>query len=334
LHEGTITLTLQVRSGCVAPVSRDSGPQPIEGKGDAVKTDALRGILPAVVTPFDPDGRFEPRTFERLLERVYAAGVHGVYVCGSTGEGMLQPVSQRKAVAEAAVAGTPPGCSVVVHVGAAAVDDARALAAHAQQIGAHAVSSLPPMSGGFDFNEVRTYYEMLARASDLPLLVYYFPELSTAISSAEQLETLCRIPNVVGVKFTAFDLYRMSLVLRPERRVFSGHDEVLAAGLLMGADGGIGSFYNLVPDLFVRIYSAATAGRWQEAREVQQQVNRLIRLSLQFPLFPAIKQMLAWSGLECGSCLPPRSALTDTQQAALRQELIAEGFEGLSGADR
>ena len=299
-----------------------------------MKTEALRGILPAVVTPFDPDGRFEPRAFELLLARVYAAGVHGVYVCGTTGEGMLQSVSQRQAVTAAAVAATPRGCSVVVHVGAASVDDARALAAHAQRVGAHAISSLPPMAAGFGFNEVRTYYEMLADASDLPLLVYYFPELTSAIGSTEQLEALCNIPNVVGVKFTGFDLYRMSLVLRPDRRVFNGHDEVLAAGLLMGADGGIGSFYNLVPDLFVRIYSAALAGRWEEARDIQRRVNTLIQLTLRFPLFPAIKQMLAWSGIDCGRCLPPRSVLDPSQRTALNRALLDEGFEDLSDQGR
>jgi N-acetylneuraminate lyase len=290
----------------------------------------IQGILPAAVTPFDKDGRFAPAVFERLLERLYAAGVHGVYVCGTTGEGMLQPRAQRQTIVEAAVASTPRGRHVVVHVGAASLEEALALSSHAAKAGAHAISSLPPLSGQFGFPEVLRYYEALARASDLPLLVYYFPDISPSISSAEQLETLCGLPNVFGVKFTDVDLFRMSLLTRPERCIFNGRDEVLVAGLLMGADGGIGTFYNLVPELFVQIHTAAVTGRWEEARLAQERVNVLIRITLQFPLFPAVKQILAWSGLDCGTCLPPRGPLTLEQQRSLQERLAEAGFVELS----
>ncbi len=290
----------------------------------------IEGILPATVTPLDKDGRFAPAVFERLLERLYGAGVHGVYVCGTTGEGMLQTLAQRQRIVETAVASTPRGRHVVVHVGAASLEEALALSSQAAKAGAHAISSLPPLSGQFGFPEVFRYYEALARTSDLPLLVYYFPDLSPAISSAEQLESLCALPNVFGVKFTDFDLYRLSLLARPDRCLFNGRDEVLAAGLLMGANGGIGTFYNLVPELFVRIYAAAAAGRWVEAREAQQRVNALIRITLQFPLFPAVKQILRWSGLDCGICLPPRAPLTPEQQRSLQASLVEAGFVELS----
>jgi N-acetylneuraminate lyase len=286
----------------------------------------IQGILPAAITPFDSDGRFAPAAFERLLERLYGAGVHGVYVCGTTGEGMLQPRGQRQAIVEAAVASTPRGHHVVVHVGAASLDEALALSSHAAKAGAHAISSLPPMSGQFGFSEVLRYYETLARTSDLPLLIYYFPDISQSITSAEQLETLCGLPNVFGVKFTDFDLYRMSLLTRPERCIFNGRDEVLVAALLMGADGGIGTFYNLLPELFVQIYTAAAAGQWEEARLAQQRANALIRITLEYPLFPAVKQILAWSGLDCGTCLPPRAPLTLEQQQRLQESLAEAGF--------
>ncbi|PYQ52015.1 MAG: hypothetical protein DMF78_12070 [Acidobacteria bacterium] len=286
----------------------------------------IQGILPAAVTPLDEDGKFAPAVFERLLERLHGAGVHGVYVCGTTGEGMLQPPGQRQSIVERAVASTPRGRHVVVHVGAASLQEALALSSHAAKAGAHAISSLPPLAGQFGFPEVLRYYEALARASDLPLLVYYFPDLSPSISSTEQLEALCSLPNVLGVKFTDFDLYRMSLLTRPERCLFNGRDEVLAAGLLMGADGGIGTFYNLVPELFVQIYTAAQAGRWEEAQRAQRRVNALIRITLGYPLFPAVKQMLAWSGLDCGTCLPPRAPLTLEQQRSLHTSLVEAGL--------
>lgn len=297
-------------------------------------TSSLRGILPATITPLDETGRFVPAVFEELLNRLYDAGVHGVYVCGTTGEGMLQSVEQRRAIVETAVSCTPRGRHVIVHVGAASLDEAVALAVHAARAGAHGISSLPPTSAQFAFADVFRYYEALARASELPLLVYYFPEVSQSIATADQLEVLCALPNVVGVKFTDFDLYRMASVVRPERSVFNGRDEVLAAGLLMGACGGIGTFYNVLPDLFGRIYTAAAAGEWEEARAVQQRVNALIRIALQYPIFPAVKQILTWSGLDVGVCLPPRARLDADQQTRLRDDLATAGFGDLVGRTR
>jgi N-acetylneuraminate lyase len=279
----------------------------------------LGGILPATLTPFDADGRFARGAFEQLLAHVYAGGVHGVYVCGTTGEGLLMSTAVRREVAEAAVACTPPGRAVIVHVGASAFEDVRELARHAARIGATAISSLPPSGPGFGFAEACTYYTNLAAVSDLPVVVYYFPQVYPGISTLAQLEALCALPQVVGVKFTDFDLSVLAGVASPARVVYNGRDEVLAAGLLMGAHGGIGSFYNLLPDRFVAIFDHARAGRWREARAVQDEVNALITGTLRFPLFPALKQVLTWMGIPGGQCLVPRAPLTEEQRVALRQ---------------
>jgi N-acetylneuraminate lyase len=134
----------------------------------------LHGVIPALVTPLDGDERFAARPMEQLLERVYSAGSDGVYVCGQTGEGLLLSKETRKQAAEVAIQNTPRGKQAIVHVGAASTADAVELSRHAARVGAHAVSSLPP-SNAFTFVEVRAYYEAIAAASDLPVLVYYFP---------------------------------------------------------------------------------------------------------------------------------------------------------------
>jgi N-acetylneuraminate lyase len=293
----------------------------------------LGGILPAVVTPFDANGRFAAKPFEQLLARVYAAGVHGIYIGGTTGEGPLQSAAGRKAVIDAAVANSPAGKHVMVHVGASSPAEAMDLAAYAARAGAHSISSLPPLGGSFSFEEIRDYYRALGAESALPLVVYYFPQIAPALATRAQLTEICELPNIAGFKFTNFDLFTLSLVRRPGLAAFNGHDEVLAAGLLMGADGGIGSFYNLVPELFVRIYELGRAGQWEQARPIQESVNTLIAFTLRFPLFPAIKQILEWSGLPCGVCLPPRPRLTPQQQSDLRAGLTTIGFGRLLGAD-
>jgi N-acetylneuraminate lyase len=284
----------------------------------------FKGILPAVVTPFDEEERFAPGPFETLLETLYTAGVDGIYVCGGTGEGLLQTVEQRKRVAEAAIKNSPAGAQVIVHVGAHRTADAVELARHASRAGATAVSALPPL-GGYSFAEVREYYAAIAAAADIPVLVYFFPVMYPGVETAEQAIDLCTIPNVVGLKYTDFDLYRLNRLKQSVPVVFNGRDEALAAGLLMGADGGIGTFYNITPELFTSIYRLAAAGDWSGARAAQDRVNAVVEIVLRFPLFPAIKEILGWRGIDCGPCIRPRSGLTAAQKADLRRQIEESG---------
>jgi N-acetylneuraminate lyase len=285
------------------------------------------GIIPAVLTPFDAEGRFDAGAFERLLARLYAAGVHGVYLCGSTGEGMLQPVEQRKAVTEAALRYSPKDKQLIVHVGANTTAEALELARHAAGAGANMISSLPPLVGNYSFAEIKAYYQQLAAASKLPLLVYYFPEVAPAVKTADQILELAAIENVVGLKFTEYDLYTMLRLKQRGACIFYGRDEMLSAGLLLGADGGIGSFYNVIPGLFLELWELARSGAWAEVKDLQQLINDFITITLRYPLFPALKAILGWTGIDCGPCLAPRRQyLTEAENDSLREELTAAGL--------
>ena len=281
----------------------------------------LKGILPAIVTPLDEQERFAERPFERLAERVYAAGVDGLYVCGQTGEGWVQSIEQRKAVAEAAIRCSPKGKTVIIHIGAASTAQSVDLARHAARAGAHAVSSLPP-PGSYSFEEIRSYYRDLAAAADVPFLIYYFPSLAPALNTTAQILELCDLPNVAGLKFTDSNLFRLWELRRGGAVAFNGSDEMLVAGLLMGANGGIGSINNLLPGEFASLFADSAAGRWDQARETQSAINEVIRGILRYPVFPAVKAALSWTGIDCGPCIAPRRALTPPELAALRQSLL------------
>ncbi len=287
-------------------------------------TAQFAGIYPALLTPLNAQGDLNRTSLALHLKSLYAAGADGVYVAGSTGEGLLLPLEVREALTRAVVE-LSPDRQVIVHVGANSTAAAMRLARHAERAGAHAISSIAP-HGPFSFADIEAYYRELAASTALPLILYFFPASAPAVAGYAQIEALCAIPNVVGVKFTSFDLYTLNRLKQLGKLVFNGHDEVLAAGLLMGADGGIGSIYNLEPALFVQLYRAARAGHWDEARQLQDRVNQLITIVLGYPLFPALKQILQWRGIDCGACTPPYRTLSDEQAQRLRQELTAAGF--------
>lgn len=283
--------------------------------------DELKGIFPALVTPVNSAGEFQVQPYEQLLDRVYRAGVQGVYVCGQTGEGFQLSSEYRKAATECAVRCSPSDARVIVHVGTPTTESAVELTKHAAQAGAHYVSSLPPV-GNYSFGEVRSYYTAIAEASELPLLIYYFPSLSQAIRTTEQVLELCAIPNVIGLKFTDSDFFRLWAIRQTGAVVFAGSDEMLISGLIMGANGGIGSTYNLIADKFVTLYNHASAGEWEAARHMQDKINEFIQVLLTYPIHPAIKQILLWTGIDCGSCILPRRELTPEEQNDLRARVL------------
>lgn len=288
----------------------------------------LAGIFPALVTPLNDDGSVNIGALEKLLARVYAAGVDGVYVCGTTGEGMLLDPQERRRIAEAAVGNSPRGKHVIVHVGAWSLDVAEGLARHAASAGASAISCIRPPA--LSYAEMLGWYRILASSTSLPLLAYYFPANTGESLSADQLTEICELAGVGGIKYTDYDLYTLSLLVRAGHTVFNGRDEVLAAGLLMGACGGIGSIYNLIPESFVEIWRLARAGDWPAARAVQDRVNDLIHVLLRYPFLPALKQVLTWEGIECGGVVRPRAGLSLSQQSELRQSVAAlEIFKSL-----
>lgn len=280
----------------------------------------LEGIIPAIVTPVDENERFSPAAFERLIAHLYSAGVHGLYVCGQTGEGLQLSLEERREAAEVAIRSSPRGKAVIVHVGAPAAKDAFALARHASRIGASAVSSLPPALS-YSFEEIQAYYSELASVSDVPLVIYYFPSLSPSLRTTEQILELCAIPNVIGIKFTDSNFFQLWAIRQAGHIVFNGSDEMLLAGLIMGANGGIGSTYNLIPEEFVKLYSLTSEQRWQQARAVQSKINEFIAPLLRVPVHSAIKTLLRWKGFDCGYCIAPRRRLTAAEESELRERV-------------
>jgi N-acetylneuraminate lyase len=282
-------------------------------------------ILPALVTPLMPDGRLDERSAERLIDHLYAKGVGGLYVTGSTGEGIYLDVEIRKRIVEVAVRRSRGHGQVIVHVGAIQAAMAMELAEHAGGIGADAVSSIPPFAGGYSWEEIHEFYAELGRRSPLPVVAYYIPGLTGQHHSTANLASLLALPNIAGFKYTAPDFYMMQRLLTqfgPDQVLYNGQDEALALGLQVGAHGGIGTTYNFMPDLIMQIYRHCQSGHFAEAVADQRLANDVIEPLLVFQALAASKQILVWQGLiDHPTCAFPRAALNEAQQRQLRASL-------------
>src|SRR6266567_1758002 len=132
-------------------------------------------ILPALVTPLTPSGDLDVPSTERLIDHLYQKGIGGLYVTGSTGEGIYLDFEIRRKIVEIAVSLSKGRGTVIAHIGAIQPANAIDLAEHAARAGADAVSSIPPFAGGYSWSEVHSFYTELARASRLPVIAYYIP---------------------------------------------------------------------------------------------------------------------------------------------------------------
>jgi len=286
---------------------------------------ATNRILPALVTPLTPTGQLDTKSTERLIDHLYNKGVGGLYITGSTGEGIYLAAEMRKRIAEIAVNLSKGRGNVIVHVGAIQTAMAIELADHAAKIGADAVSSIPPFAGGYSWAEVHSFYTDLARASKLPVVAYYIPGLTGQQRSLDELASLLSIPNVGGYKFTDYNLYTMQRLLsrfRPDQIIYNGPDEMLAFGLQFGAHGGIGTTYNVMPELIVKIAQLTRDLRFADAVAAQIKANEVIEPLIACHGVASTKQILVWQGLiDHAHCVAPRAALTEDQKKTLLHRL-------------
>ena len=261
----------------------------------------FKGVIPAVLTVFDKNEDIDEVGMRQLVSYLINKGVDGLYLTGSTGEGFTMNSEERKRVVEIVIDENKGRVPVVVHVGAIGTRLSIDLAKHAEVAGADGISSVPPFYWKFNENQIVKYYEEIANSCNLPMIVY----------------------NVKGIKYTALSHYEITQIkdeLGEDFLVYSGADEMAMSGLLAGADGIIGSFYNIMPELFIDIKKAVDSKNIDEAQKLQRQAVEIIMYSLKLPSFYAgMKAVLRWRGINAGYCRSPFENLTEKEEIEFRE---------------
>jgi len=299
------------------------------------------GIRSAIFTPLNSDNTVKLDTVKPLVDFTLDRGVRGFYVCGSTGEGIALTPTERMKMTEAVfdvcknrktVDGKDP--DVIVHVASPYVFEAFELAKHAEKMGANAISSLAPnFSAAHGPNEMLDYYKRLADTTSLPVLIYATPLLMNSAGSMQDfMKKAMEIDNIIGLKYTDtfyYQLDRIRKVNGGDINILNGPDETLLAGLAMGADGGIGSTYNICPEKFVKIYELYNEGNIVEARKVQSEVNDIISVlvSSRGGYLIAAKNAMKLLGIDVGCRAWPGMAYGSEDMKALEAALKKVGFE-------
>ncbi len=291
----------------------------------------LRGVMPALLTPFDAQQNIDRASLRRLVRFNIEQGVDGVYVGGSTGEAFVQSLSEREEVLEIVAEEAKGKMTLIAHVGCVSTVESQQLAVAAKRYGFDAVSAVTPFYYPFSFEEHCDHYRAIIDSADgIPMVVYNIPALSGVKLTLEQINQLVTLPGVGALKQTSGDLYQMEQIRRahPELVLYNGYDEIFASGLLAGADGGIGSTYNIMAWRYLGIVQALKEGDTAKAQQLQHECNKVIDLLVKVGVFRGLKTVLHYMDvLSVPLCRKPFAPVEDKFQAelkALAQQLMQE----------
>lgn len=289
----------------------------------------FRGIYPALVTPSRADGSVDVAALEALVDYLLHKGIDGLYIGGTTGEGIYMSAADRQVLAETVLRQVKGRIPVIVHVAALAFSEAVALARHAADHGADGFASIiPPMYTSLP--AVSAYYHGLAAA--VPGLPFFSYILNPALDAVQMMAAIRDIPNLHGVKYTGSNMYEMRVIMDMNAGqwiTFSGMDEQAAYAVMMGVDGCIGSTLNYMPGAYRAIMDAVGRGDLSAAQTLQLQVNRVTQalISVGFP--GGLRATLRRIGLDCGDPRLPGLPLSADAQAALYRALDMTDFAQL-----
>jgi 4-hydroxy-tetrahydrodipicolinate synthase len=280
------------------------------------------GVSPALVTPFTKSEEVDEAALRALLQTVLPH-VDGVVPCGTTGEFIYLTPDEQKKVIEIVVDEVGGRVPVIAGAGAASTGQAIALARAAQEAGADACLVVTPYFLHPSDKGIYQHFYELAKAVDLPVILYNIPQVVDAYLPREVIEDLADIPNIVGLKDSSGNLaYTMEVLEMTQGRldVLVGHDEVVLPALAGGCSGMILASAQVFPEVWQQVLAAVQRGDMDNARALQSSVQKMARIFCRHGGGVAVKAALNMMGVKVG---PPRRPLR-RQGGVLINEVRAE----------
>lgn len=274
----------------------------------------INGVIPAMITSFNKDESINKEGIRKTVNYLISAKVDGLYITGSTGETFLMSQEEKKQAIEIIVEEVNGRVPVIAHIGSIGTKITTELGQYAEKIGVDALSALPPFYYGFSNDEIFNYYQDISNSTNLPITVYNISHAH--LMDLDMLKRLASIKNVKGVKYTApthFNFIKIKKEIGNSFKIYSGMDEMSLSGLISGADGIIGSFYNLMPELFVDIYAKIKEENINEAKKIQEKINIIIMYALSKSGYPFIKMGLNWLDVDSGYVRKPFTTFVDKE---------------------
>ena len=279
----------------------------------------FKGIFPALLTPFDKNDEVNHQVLRGITKYNLDKGVTGFYVGGSTAEAFLLSERERVQVMETVADEAKGKSTLIAHIGCISTKQAIELAKEAKQLGYDAISSVAPFYYKFSFAEIKKYYFDIVDAVDLPMFIYNFPAFSGVNLTVDNIAEFLTDDRFLGVKHTSTDYFALEQFKAafPDKIVYNGYDETFLAGLAMGADGAIGSTFNLMAEKFIKIRQLFAESKIAEAQAIQKEANAVIKALCKVGVMQGEKAVMDALGFDMGPARAPFGPLTQEQKDGL-----------------
>lgn len=285
-----------------------------------------QGIIPAFYACYDEEGNVSPEAVRALTQYHMDKGVKGVYVCGSSGECIYQSVEERKITLENVMAAAKGKLTVIAHVACNNTKDSIELAKHAESLGVDAIASIPPIYFRLPEYSIAKYWNAMSDAApNTDFIIYNIPQLAGVALTMNLYKEMLKNPRVIGVKNSSMpvqDIQMFKAEGKDDVIVFNGPDEQFISGRIIGAGGGIGGTYGVMPELFLKMDQLVKDNNMEAARDVQYAANEVIykMCSGHGNLYAMIKEILRINeNLDLGSVREPLEPLNETDKEIAKE---------------
>lgn len=285
-----------------------------------------KGVIPAFYACYDEDGNVSPERVRELTEYHIKKGVKGVYVNGSSGECIYQSVEDRKLTLENVMEAAKGRLTVIAHVACNNTKDSVELAKHAESLGVDAIAAIPPIYFRLPEYAIAAYWNAMSQAApNTDFIIYNIPQLAGVALTQSLFAEMRKNPRVIGVKNSSMpvqDIQMFKAAGGDDYVIFNGPDEQFISGRVIGAEGGIGGTYGVMPELFLKMDELVKAGKLQEAMPVQYAANEIIykMCSCHGNMYGVIKEMLRINeNLDLGGVREPLPQMIEADYAIAKE---------------
>ncbi|WP_281200661.1 dihydrodipicolinate synthase family protein [Staphylococcus schleiferi] len=284
--------------------------------------DKYKGIIPAFYACYDSNGEVSLDKVKRQVQYFIDKGVKGIYVNGSSGECIYLNVEERKSIIEAVMEVAKGQLTVINHVACNNTRDSVDLAKHSEKLGVDAIAAIPPIYFKLPEYSIKNYWNTISdAASNTDFIIYNIPQLAGVALSTQLYDEMRQNPKVIGVKNSSIpvqDIQNFVASGGDNYIVFNGPDEQFLGGRMMGAEGGIGGTYGVMPELFLKLDALIKAHQFEQAQKLQFAINEIIAVlvSGHGNMYAITKEVLRLNEkLDLGSVREPLTPLNDSDKS-------------------
>lgn len=275
-----------------------------------------KGVIPAFYACYDDNGEISPERVRELTKFHIEKGVKGIYVNGSSGECIYLSVEERKIILENVMAVGKGKLTVIAHVACNNTKDSIELAKHAESLGVDAIAAIPPIYFRLPEYAIAAYWNDISNAAkNTDFIIYNIPQLAGVALTQGLYGEMRKNPRVIGVKNSSMPVQDIQIFYaagKEEYIIFNGPDEQFISGRVIGAEGGIGGTYGVMPELFLKLNDLIIENKIEEAKKLQYDINEIIykMCSCHGNMYGVIKEILRINeNLNIGSVREPLAAL-------------------------